>query len=74
MHDLSPQIEESKIIMPTCPTCSGRGYTRAPEALTKDREFITIAWRNGVACSCPAGLEFADNQLAWMRLTSRKMK
>jgi hypothetical protein len=75
MHDLSPFQEQIRLDLPTCVLCGGCGFTGAPKAFKSDRfgnplpdghYFPAIGWRDGVACSCPVGREFADMQCKWL--------
>ncbi len=53
---------------PVCPLCGNWGYTNCPQAKAPNGgDFIAIAFRYGTACSCAAGAEFAQNQMAFMR-------
>lgn len=54
--------------VPKCPLCGNRGYVNCPEAHAPGGGcFIAIAWEKGTACSCPAGAQFAKDQMEWMR-------
>jgi hypothetical protein len=81
MHDLSPLQEQIRLDLSTCVLCGGRGFTGAPKAFGLDRfgnalqeghYFPASAWRDGVACACPVGREFADMQCKWLTLDSPK--
>ena len=60
--------------MPLCPICRGQGFTGCPEAIAPSDHpvypggtFMAVALARGVACSCPAGAEFAGWQMGWNR-------
>lgn len=61
----TPVIHAARRIL--CPKCRDEGFTGALHALVDGGTLIAIAWRDGVACSCSAGAEFARNQMEWMR-------
>jgi hypothetical protein len=72
-HDLSPVQEQLHLNLPICKLCDGRGYTACDQASGPRGEiFITIAWRFGIACTCPTGREFLDDQCRWLELDSPK--
>jgi len=54
--------------VPNCPLCGNWGYVNCPQAKAPNGhgDFIAIAFREGTACSCPAGAEFAKNQLEFL--------
>jgi len=51
---------------PKCPLCGNWGYTNCPQAKAPAGDYLAIAFREGAACSCAAGAEFAKNQMEWM--------
>ena len=61
------QIAEAMFAPVKCPKCKGLGYTGTPES-----EFPANYLGNGVACSCPAGIAFADFQMKWFSLAENK--
>jgi hypothetical protein len=75
-HDLASTKQETiPLNLPLCGTCGGYGFTGAPLAFGPDRfgnkplrggYFAAIAWRDGVACLCPVGREFAREQCEWI--------
>jgi hypothetical protein len=72
-HDLSPAASDPipRTKISHCAKCRGHGFTGARQAFVENVEgayFPAIAWRHGVACSCPDGAEFAKNQMLWMEL------
>jgi hypothetical protein len=68
MHDLSPPRQETiELELPLCLICGGRGYTGCDQAHAPDGGcFIGLAFRLAVACTCPAGREFAKMQCMWI--------
>lgn len=54
--------------VPKCPLCRNYGYVNCPQAILPDgRDLIAVAFEKGTACTCAAGVEFAKNQMEWMR-------
>lgn len=55
-------------IFPKCQICGNWGYTDCPQAKAPNGgDYVVTAFREGTACSCPAGAEFAKNQMEWMK-------
>lgn len=53
--------------VPKCPLCQNFGYVNCPQAKAPGGgDFLAIAFREGTACSCAAGAEFAKNQMEWL--------
>lgn len=62
------EIEKNRVPVargPVCKQCGNRGFTGAPKAITDHGEILAIAFRDGVACRCAAGQEFALQQIEW---------
>jgi hypothetical protein len=53
---------------PKCPLCDNHGFTGCPEAVMHDGSgsLWAVAVCKGIACTCPAGRDFADFQLQWL--------
>lgn len=67
-HPPEPQHMTISGTVPQCPLCGNRGYVSCPSAhAPHGGDFLAIAWERGTACSCPAGAQFAKDQMEWMR-------
>jgi len=65
--------EQLNLGLPLCRLCEGRGYTGCNAAHARGGGcYIAVAFRAGIACSCPAGREFAQMQRKWIDLDSPK--
>lgn len=54
--------------VPRCPLCQNYGYVNCPQAKAPNGgDFLAVAFQQGTACSCPAGAQFAQDQMEWMR-------
>lgn len=66
-HPQDPPITITGTV-PKCRLCGNRGYVNCPQGHAPNGGcFIAIAFEQGTACSCPAGAQFAKDQMEWMQ-------
>ena len=79
VHDFSKRAPlnpplAAAVKIPTCPLCRNQGFTGCQEAILPSDHpvhpngtLMSLALSKGVACTCPAGQEFARWQIENLR-------